>query len=188
VDVAITELDVRMQLPADATELAQQKADFTSVVAACAAVTRCVNVTVWGFTDADSWVPSTFPGYGAATPYDENYQPKPAYYGIAEALGAAYGVSSQWDTGFTGPGHHLLLRGLTGVVEGELDVRRGPADHPGLGRHLHPVRNGGVLRQRFVQRGGAGRRFGDLRLQRVLRRQQSGADGHARMRPAQCPG
>jgi endo-1,4-beta-xylanase len=111
VDVAITELDVRMALPADSTKLAQQKADFKSVVAACVAVTRCVNVTVWGFTDSDSWVPSTFPGYGAATPYDENYAPKPAYYGIAEALGgtrstsgcaATYGVSSQWNTGFTG--------------------------------------------------------------------------------------
>ncbi|MFB0616863.1 endo-1,4-beta-xylanase [Streptomyces sp. AGS-58] len=116
VDVAITELDVRMQLPADSTELAQQAADFKSVVAACAAVTRCVNVTVWGFTDADSWVPGTFPGYGAATPYDENYQPKPAYHGIAEALGgstdtpppgpgactAAYTVTSQWNDGFTG--------------------------------------------------------------------------------------
>ncbi|MDV9177920.1 endo-1,4-beta-xylanase [Streptomyces sp. W16] len=114
VDVAITELDVRMALPADSGELAQQKADFKSVVAACVAVTRCVNVTVWGFTDSDSWVPGTFPGYGAATPYDENYAPKPAYYGIAEALGgttttpptgacsATYGVTSQWNTGFTG--------------------------------------------------------------------------------------
>ncbi|MBK3578757.1 endo-1,4-beta-xylanase [Streptomyces sp. MBT65] len=114
VDVAITELDVRMALPADATKLAQQKADFKSVVAACVAVARCVNVTAWGFTDSDSWVPGTFPGYGAATPYDENYAPKPAYYGIAEALGgttttpptgacsATYGVSSQWNTGFTG--------------------------------------------------------------------------------------
>jgi endo-1,4-beta-xylanase len=116
VDVAITELDIRMQLPADSTELAQQQADYRSVFAACAAVTRCVGVTVWGFTDADSWVPDTFPGQGAATPYDENYRPKPAYYGIAQALGgsgdggtpptgactAAYSVSSQWDTGFTG--------------------------------------------------------------------------------------
>ncbi|MGX9883488.1 endo-1,4-beta-xylanase [Streptomyces sp. NPDC002276] len=111
VDVAITELDVRMALPADATKLAQQKADFKTVVAACAAVTRCVNITVWGFTDSDSWVPGTFPGYGAATPYDENYAPKPAYYGIAEALGgtqstvgcaATYSVASQWNTGFTG--------------------------------------------------------------------------------------
>ncbi|MFD4555544.1 endo-1,4-beta-xylanase [Streptomyces sp. NPDC058469] len=116
VDVAITELDVRMALPADSTKLAQQKADFKSVMAACVAVTRCVNVTVWGFTDSDSWVPSTFPGYGVATPYDENYAPKPAYYGISEALGgttttppptngacsAAYGVTSQWNAGFTG--------------------------------------------------------------------------------------
>jgi endo-1,4-beta-xylanase len=111
VDVAITELDVRMALPADSTELAQQKADFKSVMAACVAVTRCVNVTVWGFTDSDSWVPGTFPGYGAATPYDENYAPKPAYYGLSEALGgirstdgcsATYSVTSQWNAGFTG--------------------------------------------------------------------------------------
>ncbi|MFJ2725074.1 endo-1,4-beta-xylanase [Streptomyces collinus] len=116
VDVAITELDVRMALPADSGELAQQAADFRSVVAACVAVARCAGVTVWGFADSDSWVPGTFPGYGAATPYDENYAPKPAYRGLAEALGgstttpppptgactAAYSVSGQWDSGFTG--------------------------------------------------------------------------------------
>ncbi|MEU6141308.1 endo-1,4-beta-xylanase [Streptomyces sp. NPDC047081] len=111
VDVAITELDVRMALPSDSTKLAQQAADYKSVLAACVAVTRCAGVTVWGFTDSDSWVPSTFPGYGAATPYDENYAPKPAYYAIAQALGgtqstdgcsATYSVTSQWATGFTG--------------------------------------------------------------------------------------
>ncbi|MER5447909.1 endo-1,4-beta-xylanase [Streptomyces sp. NPDC002766] len=115
VDVAITELDVRMALPADSAKLAQQAADFKSVVAACVAVTRCAGVTVWGFADSDSWVPGTFPGYGAATPYDDNYAPKPAYYAIAEALGgttttpppsgacsATYSVQSQWNTGFTG--------------------------------------------------------------------------------------
>ena len=114
VDVSITELDVRMALPADSTKLAQQAADYKSVLNACVAVTRCAGVTVWGFTDSDSWVPGTFPGYGAATPYDENYAPKPAYHAIAEALGgttttpptgactAAYSVTSQWNTGFTG--------------------------------------------------------------------------------------
>ncbi|MFD8300756.1 endo-1,4-beta-xylanase [Streptomyces sp. NPDC059690] len=115
VDVAITELDVRMALPADSAKLAQQAADFKSVVAACAAVSRCAGVTVWGFADSDSWVPGTFPGYGAATPYDDSYAPKPAYYAIAEALGgttttpppsdacsATYSVQSQWNTGFTG--------------------------------------------------------------------------------------
>ncbi|KUN07623.1 endo-1,4-beta-xylanase [Streptomyces canus] len=114
VDVAITELDIRMTLPSDSTKLAQQAADYKAVMNACGAVARCAGVTVWGFTDSDSWIPSTFPGQGAATPYDENYAPKPAYYAIAEALGgtttpeptgactAVYSVTSQWDTGFTG--------------------------------------------------------------------------------------
>ncbi|MFE9675954.1 endo-1,4-beta-xylanase [Streptomyces sp. NPDC006259] len=114
VKVAITELDIRMQLPSDSAKLTQQAADYKAVMNACLAVTRCAGVTVWGFTDSDSWIPDTFPGQGAATPYDENYAPKPAYRAIAEALGgttgepptgactAAYSVTSQWNTGFTG--------------------------------------------------------------------------------------
>ncbi|MFI5553250.1 endo-1,4-beta-xylanase [Streptomyces sp. NPDC051738] len=115
VDVAITELDIRMQLPSDSAKLTQQAADYKAVMNACLAVSRCVGVTVWGFTDSDSWIPGTFPGQGAATPYDENYAPKPAYYAIAESLGggtttppptgactATYSVGNQWNTGFTG--------------------------------------------------------------------------------------
>jgi endo-1,4-beta-xylanase len=113
VDVAITELDIRMTLPSDSAKLTQQAADYKAVMNACVAVARCTGVTVWGFTDSDSWIPSTFPGQGAATPYDENYAPKPAYYAIAEALGgtttpptgactATYSVANQWNTGFTG--------------------------------------------------------------------------------------
>ncbi|WP_406394248.1 endo-1,4-beta-xylanase [Streptomyces sp. NBC_00882] len=114
VDVAITELDIRMALPSDSTKLAQQAADYKAVMNACVAVARCAGVTVWGFTDSDSWIPGTFPGEGAATPYDENYAPKPAYHAIAAALGgtttppptgacaAVYSVTGQWDTGFTG--------------------------------------------------------------------------------------
>lgn len=88
VDVAITELDIRMQLPSTDAKLTQQAADYKAVLDACVAVTRCTGVTVWGFTDSDSWIPDVFTGYGAATPYDENYVPKPAYYAIATALGA----------------------------------------------------------------------------------------------------
>ncbi|MET7909063.1 endo-1,4-beta-xylanase [Streptomyces avermitilis] len=113
VDVAITELDIRMQLPATDAKLTQQAADYKAVLDACVAVTRCAGVTVWGFTDSDSWIPDVFSGYGAATPYDENYAPKPAYHAIATALGgtstpptgactATYGVTSQWNAGFTG--------------------------------------------------------------------------------------
>ena len=52
----------------------------------CLAVSRCVGVSQWGVGDADSWIPGTFSGYGAATMYDSNYQPKPAYNARSSAL------------------------------------------------------------------------------------------------------
>ena len=78
VDVAVTELDLRIRLPADDKSLAVQAADYASVVRACRATPRCVGVTTWGITDDHSWIPSFFSAYGAALPFDENYQPKPA--------------------------------------------------------------------------------------------------------------
>ncbi|KAI0697716.1 endo-beta-1,4-glucanase [Cerioporus squamosus] len=82
VEVAITELDVRMTLPETAALLEQQKKDFQTVVAACQAVPQCVGITIWDFTDRFSFVPSTFPGQGAATPWDQNLVRKPAFDGI----------------------------------------------------------------------------------------------------------
>ncbi|PBC71690.1 endo-1,4-beta-xylanase (glycosyl hydrolase family 10) [Streptomyces sp. TLI_235] len=89
VDVAVTELDVRMQTPSNATTLATQAEDYRKVVTACRAVARCVGVTVWGLDDADSWVPGVFPGYGAAALYDENLQAKPALAAVAAAFGGS---------------------------------------------------------------------------------------------------
>ena len=51
VEVAITELDVRMTLPETAALLEQQKKDFQTVVSACQAVPQCVGITLWDFTD-----------------------------------------------------------------------------------------------------------------------------------------
>lgn len=51
VEVAITELDIRMTLPETAALLQQQKQDFQTVVAACQAVPACVGITLWDFTD-----------------------------------------------------------------------------------------------------------------------------------------
>ncbi|KAG6830136.1 hypothetical protein H0H92_002000 [Tricholoma furcatifolium] len=83
VEVAITELDIRMNLPATPALLEQQKADYQTVITACKNVPGCVGVTVWDFSDEYSWVPSTFPGQGDACPWDDNMQRKPAYDGIA---------------------------------------------------------------------------------------------------------
>ncbi len=69
-DVAFTELDVRMEMPSDSTKLATQADYYRQVTSACLAVTRCVGITVWDFDDKYSWVPSTFSGQGAADLYD----------------------------------------------------------------------------------------------------------------------
>ncbi|GJE91539.1 glycoside hydrolase family 10 protein [Phanerochaete sordida] len=88
VEVAITELDVRMTLPSTPALLAQQKTDYNSVITACMNVKACVGVTTWDWTDKFSWVPGTFAGQGAADPWDENFVKKPAFDGIATAFTA----------------------------------------------------------------------------------------------------
>ncbi|MFD1048245.1 endo-1,4-beta-xylanase, partial [Kibdelosporangium lantanae] len=87
VEVAITELDIRMNTPSSSDKLATQASDYTKVANACVAVTGCVGITTWGLSDKYSWIPSTFPGQGAALPFDENLQPKPAYNSLAQAFG-----------------------------------------------------------------------------------------------------
>ncbi|HEX6469464.1 MAG TPA: endo-1,4-beta-xylanase [Streptosporangiaceae bacterium] len=95
-DVAVTELDDRIPLPASSSQLQQQATDYGNVVKACLAVSRCVGVSQWGVDDGHSWIDGTFPGYGAATMYDRNFQPKPAYNAAVTALG---GSSSGGGTG-----------------------------------------------------------------------------------------
>jgi endo-1,4-beta-xylanase len=51
VDVAITELDIRLDLPANKSNLAQQSVDYQSTVGACMQVKGCVGITVWDFYD-----------------------------------------------------------------------------------------------------------------------------------------
>jgi endo-1,4-beta-xylanase len=82
VEIAVTELDIRMTLPVTDEMLEQQKADFETVISACTAVKDCVGVTVWEYADKYSWVPGTFVGMGAADPWDEDFNRKPAYDGI----------------------------------------------------------------------------------------------------------
>ncbi|EGN91911.1 glycoside hydrolase family 10 protein [Serpula lacrymans var. lacrymans S7.3] len=86
VDVAFTELDVRIELPATDADLEQQKSDYTTIVSVCMEVADCVGVTVWDYTDKYSWIPASFPGYGEACPWDENLVKKPAYDGIVAGL------------------------------------------------------------------------------------------------------
>jgi endo-1,4-beta-xylanase len=88
-DVAVTELDDRITLPATSANLTQQATDFSNVVKDCLGVSRCVGVTQWAVGDADSWVPGTFSGQGAATMFDQSYNPKAAFTAVQNALAGA---------------------------------------------------------------------------------------------------
>ncbi|GEN78638.1 endo-1,4-beta-xylanase [Actinotalea fermentans] len=86
---AVTEADVRMVLEdgrATPEQLALQGEYYANLVAGCLAVAGCDSITLWGFTDRYSWVPSWFEGLGAATVLTEDYVPKPAYDAVAAAL------------------------------------------------------------------------------------------------------
>ena len=88
VDVAYTELDIRMPLPETSEKLQVQSAAFARVAASCIAVPRCVGITLWGVSDKYSWVPNTFSGEGSALLWNSNFQKKPAYTGFLNALSA----------------------------------------------------------------------------------------------------
>ncbi|XVS68019.1 endo-1,4-beta-xylanase [Actinosynnema sp. CA-299493] len=80
---AITELDVRMDLPANGVPtpemLAKQADYYNRTLVACLNVEGCDSFTIWGFTDKYSWVPVFFAGEGAATVMWEDFTRKPAY-------------------------------------------------------------------------------------------------------------
>jgi endo-1,4-beta-xylanase len=103
-DVAVTELDDRITLPASSANLQQQATEFSEVVQDCLNVSRCVGVTQWAVGDADSWVPGTFSGQGAATMFDQNYNPKPAFTSVQNTLAAAGGGGGGNTVAVTNPG------------------------------------------------------------------------------------
>lgn len=89
-DVAITELDVRVPVNnsgiANSTWLDIEAKDQSYVVQTCLENDRCPGVTVWEFSDAVSWIPGVFAGYGAACLYGLEYQKKPAFYSVLDTL------------------------------------------------------------------------------------------------------
>lgn len=82
--VAVTEADVRIPLRDGETgptpaQVAEQAARYDAMLEACLNVPACSSFTVWGFPDANSWVPAVFPGEGWATIFEDDFSPKPAF-------------------------------------------------------------------------------------------------------------
>jgi endo-1,4-beta-xylanase len=96
--VAITEADVRTfvhdptsQQPTNPLAVDAQAHFYDQMLKACLAVRSCISFTVWGFGDADSWVPGVFTGEGYAGIYDVDLKPKPAFFALQQDLGLAAG-------------------------------------------------------------------------------------------------
>lgn len=94
--VALTEVDVRTfvdgpttQVPTNSLAQFAQPFEFSEMLKAGLAVPEFISFTVWGFTDADSWVPGFFTGEGYATIYDVNLNPKAAYSALQSDLAIA---------------------------------------------------------------------------------------------------
>lgn len=90
VATAITELDVRMVLPASGVpseaQLEQQATYYRRALEACLEVAGCRSFTVWSLSDRYSWVPVFFPDQGAATLTWDDFSRKPAYEALRREL------------------------------------------------------------------------------------------------------
>lgn len=84
--VHITELDIRLPTPPTQEQLAQQAKNYQDILKVCLEAPNCTAFIMWGMTDKYSWVPKQNPGFGSALIFDENYQPKPAYQALLDAL------------------------------------------------------------------------------------------------------
>ncbi|EOA91261.1 glycoside hydrolase family 10 protein [Exserohilum turcica Et28A] len=71
-ECAMTEVDVK----------GGSAADYKTVFSACLNAKNCVGITVWGTSDADSWLGAS----ASALLFDGSYQPKPAYNEICKLL------------------------------------------------------------------------------------------------------
>lgn len=135
--VRLSELDLRLRLPPSAADLANQATIFSTTVQACLDSPNCVSVVVYGSDDTTSWIPSTYPGYGAATLFDANFQPKPAYTSVMNTLRTA-ALAVPTAPKLTGPAiTNAASYANQGVAPGEIvtlfPTNAGPATFTGTG-------------------------------------------------------
>jgi endo-1,4-beta-xylanase len=85
-EVHITEMDVRVPIPATQSNLDLQARIYHDIMAASLRNPTVTAFLTWGFTDKHTWIDSFFPGFGEPLYFDKNYRKKPAYYGVQSAL------------------------------------------------------------------------------------------------------
>jgi endo-1,4-beta-xylanase len=102
--VTVSEMDVQAHMLAGdrPARLAAQRRVYRDVVGACVAEPACHAVTVWGVTDAHSWIRDA--GTEGPLLFDESLAPKPAYFGVLDGLLARVSPASGAGGASVGPG------------------------------------------------------------------------------------
>lgn len=85
-EIQITELDVRICQSLTDEVLEEQGRIYRESFSLCLNNAQCTAVTLWGISDAYSWIPTAFEGCGAALLFDNEFNPKPAYFAVQELL------------------------------------------------------------------------------------------------------
>lgn len=97
-EVEITELDMRLRIfdVADDPYYAQGRY-YARLIEGCMSNALCKGVTFWGFSDAKCWIDSyPFPKPNEAYLFDNELNPKPAFYEVYKTLKSAYDWKNQW--------------------------------------------------------------------------------------------
>jgi endo-1,4-beta-xylanase len=86
--VQITEMDVAIQdgTGDDQARLQQQAGIYSAMAGVCLRNPSCTAFVTWGFTDRHTWIPQETGSPDQPLLFDSNYQPKPAYYALAQAF------------------------------------------------------------------------------------------------------
>jgi endo-1,4-beta-xylanase len=85
--VEITEIDVTID-PSVPGALDAQAETYRRLTLGCFRVPGCDGITTWGVTDKYTWIRDFFAVDGAPLLFDASFQPKPAYFAVADALQA----------------------------------------------------------------------------------------------------
>jgi len=87
VKVHITEMDVSLKTAQPSQDLLQKQAEvFGQVARVCYMASNCDSFSVWGITDKYNWPSWFFNRPDAPLLFDINYNPKPAYSAVNQAL------------------------------------------------------------------------------------------------------
>ena len=86
IKVSFSEVDVRIPASNPSVYIDAQKDIYCRLLKMVLDEPNVVSFIMWGFTDKTSWIPSAFPGYDYALPYDRTLKPKPVYYAMLKIL------------------------------------------------------------------------------------------------------